>query len=82
MSNFKVGKLKFKEGAKPTYISKKARKQEEKEEGQEEDIVVGEQLINYEPQPGQGTITTSGRTIHGNDTNFRTDLERGDSIII
>jgi hypothetical protein len=31
MSNFKVGKLKFKEGAKPTYIPKKARKQEEKE---------------------------------------------------
>lgn len=33
MSNFKLGKLKFKEGAtKPTYIPKKARKQEEKEE--------------------------------------------------
>lgn len=30
--NFKVGKLKFKEGvAKPTYIPKKARKQEEHE---------------------------------------------------
>lgn len=31
--NFKVGKLKFKEGVtKPTYIPKKARKQEENQE--------------------------------------------------
>ncbi len=31
--NFKAGKLKFKEGvAKPTYIPKKARKQEDHEE--------------------------------------------------
>lgn len=29
--NFKVGKLKFKEGVKPAYIGKKARRQEEHE---------------------------------------------------
>lgn len=45
-------------------------------------MVVGDQVINYEAQPGQGTITTSGRTIHGNDTKFRSELDKGDTIII
>lgn len=31
---------------------------------------------------GSGTITTSGRTIHGNDTKFREEVENGDTIII
>lgn len=65
--SLKFGKLKFKEGvSKPTYIPKKARKNEEKEEEAEEDVIVQDQIINYEPKPGSGTITTSGRTIHGN----------------
>lgn len=44
--------------------------------------MVQDQIINYEPYPGSGTITTSGRTIHGNDTNFREEVENGDTIII
>lgn len=27
-------------------------------------------------------ITSSGRTIHGNDTKFREEIDKGDSIII
>lgn len=70
--NFKAGKLKFKEGvAKPTYIPKKARKQEDHEEEVEQDIVVPDKVLQFEPKLGSGTITTSGRTIHGNDTKFR-----------
>lgn len=39
MNNFKLGKLKFKEGlSKPTYIPKKARKQEEVEEKEEQEV--------------------------------------------
>lgn len=69
--NFKVGKLKFKEGAKPAYIPKKARKQEEREEEEVEDIVAPDKVVAFEPKPGSGTVTTSGRTVHGNETLFR-----------
>ena len=83
MSHFKVGgKFKFKDGiAKPTYIPKKMRKAEERE-AQQEDVVLEDQVTNYQAQPGSGTITTSGRTVHGLDTKFREEIEKGDSFII
>jgi hypothetical protein len=72
MSGFKIGKLKFKEGGvKPAYVPKRVRKAEKEDDEQEEDIITEGQVIRYEPKPGQGTITSSGRTIHGNDTKFR-----------
>ena len=44
----KLGKLKFKEGApKPTYIPKKARKNDDKQQEGEEDIIAQDQIINY-----------------------------------
>jgi hypothetical protein len=65
-NNFKVGKLKFKEGlAKPVYIPKKSKKQEEEDKQEEVDLVQEDKLITYEAKPGTGTITSSGRTIHG-----------------
>jgi hypothetical protein len=82
MSNFKIGKLKFKEGSgKPAYIPKKARKAEEKEE-EEQDIVTEDKIISYEPKEGTGAITSSGRTVHGQDTQFYAEIEKGDSILI
>lgn len=72
MSNWKIGKLKFKEGApKPAFIPKRARKLEDKDQEEEEDVVAPDKVIEYEPKQGTGTITTSGRTIHGNETRFR-----------
>ena len=76
MSNIpRLGKLKFKEGmAKPNYISKKNKKQEDEKGEEAEDVVGDDQFIKYEPKAGSGKITTSGRTIHGIDTKFREEV--------
>ncbi len=48
MSNQRIGKLKFKEGAaKPVYIPKKARKVDELKEEEEQDVVLEEKAITY-----------------------------------
>ena len=72
MSNLRVGKLKFKEGTgKAAHVPKKVKKTEKEEGNEPEDIVTEDKVINYEAKDGEGTITTSGRTVHGNDTKFR-----------
>jgi hypothetical protein len=80
--SFKVGKLKFKEGvSRPAYLPKKARKEEEEAED-EQDVIAPDKVVVFEPTVGAGSVTTSGRTIHGSDTHFRAQLEAGDSIIV
>lgn len=39
-------------------------------------------VIEHDAVPGKGSITTSGKSVHGMDTTFSSDLEKGDIIVI
>lgn len=84
------GKLKLKTHFQDR-IERNIEKQKEKEERQEERqfqelfkdrVQVPTTVIEFSAVPGKGSITTSGKSVHGLDTTFSSDLDKGDIIII
>jgi len=90
MSNFVNGKLRFK-GAFQTKLQQNETKiKKHIEKNSEEDLPIGEtsnpspkkQLIEYKPQQATGRILTSGKSVHGKSTAFRSELKLGDELIV
>ena len=86
-----AGKLKLKTHFQDR-IERNIEKQKEKEERHEEEKIFNElfkdrvqvpaTIIEHDAVPGKGSITTSGKSVHGMDTTFSSDLEKGDIIVI
>lgn len=85
------GKLKLKGAAQSTLDAENKKYKKEKpkaSEADEDDVeLIPEQkkvqkIIEHPPHPGTGRIITSGTTVHGQETKFKTELANGDKIII
>lgn len=90
MSNLNRGKLRFKGAFQAKLEENESQQKRIMEKANEEVLQIAEnsnpspkkQLIEYKPQQGTGRILTSGKSIHGKNTCFRSELKLGDEIIV
>lgn len=79
----KIGKLKFKDNGKGLkFTGKKKQEQPEIESIFQQRLKIKDKITVYEPTKGSGLILTSGQGANGQDTKFKQEIEKGDTIII